>query len=134
MVKVDGVVHPINVGCVEMVGGMIVVGIGEVGQMELGMYDMMFSSRMSLRSFPSISIKDDAISSTSSTLSTLSALSKSSTVVSVVNGCDGASEVIGITSLEKGMMPVFLKPLMAVVGLKVFQVLAIKVGKSLFVI
>ena len=128
MVKVDGVVHPINVGCVEMVGGMIVVGIGEVGQMELGMYDMMFSSVMSLRSFPSISIKDDAISSTSSTLS------KSSTVVSVVNGCDGASEVIGITSLEKGMMPVFLKPLMAVVGLKVFQVLAIKVGKSLFVI
>ena len=131
MVKVDGVVHPINVGCVEMVGGMIVVGIGEVGEMELGMYDMMFSSVMSLRSFPSISIKDDAISSTSSTLS---ALSKSSTVVSVVNGCDGASEVIGITSLEKGMMPVFLKPLMAVVGLKVFQVLAIKVGKSLFVI
>ena len=107
-------------GCVEMVGGMIVVGIGEVRQLEVGMYNV-----MSVRSFPSTSIKDDATSS---------ALSTSSPVVSVVNGCDGASEVIRITSLEKGMVPVFLKPLMAVVGLKVFQVLAIKVEKSLFVI
>ena len=113
-------------GCVEMVGGMIVVGIGEVRQLEVGMYNV-----MSVRSFPSTSIKDDA---TSSALSALSALSTSSPVVSVVNGCDGASEVIRITSLEKGMVPVSLKPLMAVVGLKVFQVLAIKVEKSLFVI
>ena len=110
-------------GCVEMVGGMIVVGIGEVRQLEVGMYNV-----MSVRSFPSTSIKDDATSSA------LSALSTSSPVVSVVNGCDGASEVIWITSLEKGMVPVSLKPLMAVVGLKVFQVLAIKVEKSLFVI